>query len=103
MDAGFSSLAAQAQQQSTPLAFNFSRRYACDRCRGQKLRCNRDLMALASSPCLRCRKAKAECTIASSSSRREAGPGRGTRRRRLSSVSRDFSNTATTLGGPLPP
>ncbi|KAL2371750.1 hypothetical protein BDBG_08790 [Blastomyces gilchristii SLH14081] len=42
-----------------------SRRYACDRCRAHKLRCNRDLMATTNSPCLRCRKAKADCSIAS--------------------------------------
>ncbi|PGG95572.1 hypothetical protein GX51_08217 [Blastomyces parvus] len=42
-----------------------SRRYACDRCRAHKLRCNRDLMASTDSPCLRCRKAKVECSIGS--------------------------------------
>jgi hypothetical protein len=44
----------------------FQRRYACDRCRGHKLRCNRDPLASCSKPCQRCVKAKAECTISSS-------------------------------------
>ncbi|KKZ67409.1 hypothetical protein EMCG_06937 [[Emmonsia] crescens] len=42
-----------------------SRRYACDRCRAHKLRCNRDLMASTDGPCLRCRKARVECSIGS--------------------------------------
>ncbi|OJD16099.1 hypothetical protein AJ78_03679 [Emergomyces pasteurianus Ep9510] len=48
------------------MAPNNSRRYACDRCRAHKLRCNRDLMASTDSGCLRCRKAKAVCSIGSS-------------------------------------
>lgn len=44
----------------------FQRRYACDRCRGHKLRCNRDPMASRSKPCQRCTKAKVPCTIGSS-------------------------------------
>ncbi|KAH8590072.1 hypothetical protein B0O99DRAFT_691918 [Bisporella sp. PMI_857] len=95
MNVGFPPLAGQAQRQPAPMAFNFSRRYACDRCRGQKLRCNRDLMALADTPCLRCRKAKAKCTIASSSSRR--GTGTGPARGRSWDVSRGLPNTATIL------
>ncbi|KLJ08129.1 hypothetical protein EMPG_16418 [Blastomyces silverae] len=47
------------------MATTSSRRYACDRCRAHKLRCNRDLMATTNSPCLRCRKAKVDCSIAS--------------------------------------
>jgi hypothetical protein len=53
-------------QQSAPFAPTFSRRYACDRCRGHKLRCNRDLMTSTNTPCQRCRKARAKCTIGSS-------------------------------------
>lgn len=45
--------------------FNFSRRYACDRCRSHKLRCIRDPMS-TDSPCQRCRKAREICTIGSS-------------------------------------
>lgn len=41
---------------------NLSRRYACDRCRNHKLRCNRDFMS-PRSPCLRCRKARVNCTM----------------------------------------
>ncbi|OJD14364.1 hypothetical protein AJ78_05269, partial [Emergomyces pasteurianus Ep9510] len=48
------------------MAPNNSRRYACDRCRAHKLRCNRDLMASTDSGCLRCSKAKAVCSIGSS-------------------------------------
>ncbi|PGH06370.1 hypothetical protein GX51_02381 [Blastomyces parvus] len=47
------------------MATTNSRRYACDRCRAHKLRCNRNLMATTDSPCLRCRKAKVDCSIAS--------------------------------------
>lgn len=58
-----------AAKQRRPAAltppFNFSRRYACDRCRGHKLRCVRDQMT-TSSPCQRCRKAREKCTIGSS-------------------------------------
>ena len=43
----------------------FSRRYACDRCRGHKLRCNRDAMSSMTTPCRRCSKATAKCTISS--------------------------------------
>lgn len=57
---------------------SFSRRYACDRCRGHKLRCNRDLTASLESPCQRCRKAGAICTIGSGSSWRT--PGQSKRR-----------------------
>ncbi|KAI1174429.1 hypothetical protein F4777DRAFT_579984 [Nemania sp. FL0916] len=59
-------LTATAQQrQSAPAPpFNFSRRYACDRCRGHKLRCVRDHMS-TNSPCQRCRKAREKCTIGS--------------------------------------
>jgi hypothetical protein len=45
--------------------FNFSRRYACDRCRDHKLRCIRDHMS-ADNPCQRCRKARQKCSIGSS-------------------------------------
>lgn len=41
---------------------NLSRRYACDRCRNHKLRCNRDFMS-PRDPCLRCRKARVNCTM----------------------------------------
>jgi hypothetical protein len=61
--------------QATPRSFQkesfnpgiYSRRYACDRCRGHKLRCNRDATAPGNGPCHRCIKAKAQCTITSSS------------------------------------
>ncbi|PWY76059.1 hypothetical protein BO94DRAFT_208180 [Aspergillus sclerotioniger CBS 115572] len=39
-----------------------ARRSACDRCRGQKLRCVRPFQARGLSPCERCLKAGAECT-----------------------------------------
>lgn len=42
------------------------RRFACDRCRAHKLRCNRDPTASVSTPCIRCSKAKAKCTISPS-------------------------------------
>jgi len=57
--------AAASQRASTAAPpFNFSRRYACDRCRGHKLRCIRDQMS-TDSPCQRCRKAREKCTIGS--------------------------------------
>jgi hypothetical protein len=37
-----------------------SRRYACDRCRGHKLRCLRDI---GGDSCQRCLKAKVKCNI----------------------------------------
>lgn len=49
-----------------PLTASLSRRYACDRCRSHKLRCNRDLMTSTNSPCQRCRKARVKCTIGAS-------------------------------------
>jgi hypothetical protein len=42
-----------------------SRRYACDRCRGHKLRCHRDSSAPNNSPCQRCSKAKTSCIVSS--------------------------------------
>ena len=45
---------------------SLSRRYACDRCRGHKLRCDRDLTSPIDKPCHRCERARAECTITSS-------------------------------------
>ncbi|GAM33415.1 hypothetical protein TCE0_004r00291 [Talaromyces pinophilus] len=44
---------------------NLSRRYACDRCRNHKLRCNRDFMS-PRGPCQRCRKARVNCTMGTS-------------------------------------
>jgi hypothetical protein len=44
----------------------FQKRYAGDRCRGHKLRCNRDPSAPSSQTCQRCIKAKSDCTISSS-------------------------------------
>jgi hypothetical protein len=55
-----------SENQALWFSNGFQRRYACDRCRGHKLRCNRDPMASSSNPCQRCIKAKAECTISSS-------------------------------------
>lgn len=66
------------QEPSMAFTTSFSRRYACDRCRGHKLRCNRDLTASLESPCQRCRKAGAICTIGSGSSWRT--PGQSKRR-----------------------
>lgn len=40
-----------------------SRRFACDRCRAHKLRCNRDILASSNKPCPRCIKARAKCSI----------------------------------------
>ncbi|KAK5996030.1 Phomacin cluster regulator phmR [Cladobotryum mycophilum] len=60
---------AQTQEQTEQLpvvTVNLTRRYACDRCRIHKLRCNRDLMTTTNAPCQRCRKARAKCTIGSS-------------------------------------
>lgn len=41
------------------------RRFACDRCRTQKLRCERDTWRPSLMPCKRCRKAQMKCTISS--------------------------------------
>ncbi|OKL57286.1 hypothetical protein UA08_07564 [Talaromyces atroroseus] len=41
------------------------RRFACDRCRMQKLRCERDIWRPSLMPCKRCRKARMNCTISS--------------------------------------
>ncbi|KAH8691312.1 hypothetical protein BGW36DRAFT_400618 [Talaromyces proteolyticus] len=41
------------------------RRFACDRCRMQKLRCERDIWRPSLMPCKRCRKARMACTISS--------------------------------------
>ncbi|EED20603.1 hypothetical protein TSTA_038140 [Talaromyces stipitatus ATCC 10500] len=41
------------------------RRFACDRCRMQKLRCERDIWRPSLMPCKRCRKARIACTISS--------------------------------------
>jgi hypothetical protein len=41
------------------------RRFACDRCRKQKLRCERDTWRPSLMPCKRCRKAQMKCTISS--------------------------------------
>lgn len=41
------------------------RRFACDRCRMQKLRCERDMWRPTLRPCKRCRKALIPCTISS--------------------------------------
>lgn len=38
-----------------------SRRYACDRCRGQKLRCERRASGGTNTTCKRCAKARAQC------------------------------------------
>nr|A0A7M4BDQ2.1 RecName: Full=Transcription factor ffsR; AltName: Full=Cytochalasans biosynthesis cluster protein ffsR [Aspergillus flavipes]QOG08942.1 FfsR [Aspergillus flavipes] len=56
----------QSEQPPPPLTASLSRRYACDRCRSHKLRCNRDLMTSTNSPCQRCRKARVKCTIGAS-------------------------------------
>lgn len=40
-----------------------SRRFACDRCRAHKLRCNRDVLASINKPCPRCIKARVKCSI----------------------------------------
>lgn len=42
------------------------RRFACDRCRLQKLRCERDIWRPTLMPCRRCRKANICCTISTS-------------------------------------
>lgn len=42
------------------------RRFACDRCRLQKLRCERDIWRPTLMPCKRCRRANIGCTISTS-------------------------------------
>lgn len=46
-----------------------ARRYACDRCRGQKLRCDRGYGAGTNSPCKRCAKAHVTNCVTSTSAR----------------------------------
>ncbi|ETS76488.1 hypothetical protein PFICI_11875 [Pestalotiopsis fici W106-1] len=52
-------------QSSSAPSVNYSRRYACDRCRGHKLRCVRDHLTTEGA-CQRCRKAREKCTIGGS-------------------------------------
>jgi Fungal Zn(2)-Cys(6) binuclear cluster domain len=71
-----------------------SRRYACDRCRAHKLRCERDGGAGVLQPCRRCIKARVRCTT-----------GRALRTGRPSQVSKvtrapQSSSTQTSAGGP---
>lgn len=47
----------------TPGQLQQSRRFACDRCRMQKLRCERDIWSSPLMSCKRCRKRNLTCTI----------------------------------------
>jgi hypothetical protein len=52
---------------ATPAAEEYSvRRTACDRCRGQKLRCERSLTSETTSSCRRCLRARAACSTSNS-------------------------------------
>jgi len=65
-DAAVSAYEAVLRQDRHSLIEDDVRRFACDRCRGQKLRCERLRASLEeplrSAPCRRCLKAGAECT-----------------------------------------
>ncbi|KAI5194180.1 hypothetical protein AUEXF2481DRAFT_579126 [Aureobasidium subglaciale EXF-2481] len=65
-DAAVAAYEAVLRQDRQSLIEDDVRRFACDRCRGQKLRCERLRASLEeplrSAPCRRCLKARAECT-----------------------------------------
>ncbi|KAH3986959.1 phomacin cluster regulator phmR [Parastagonospora nodorum] len=95
-----------AVQRGTEVApqapFNFSRRYACDRCRGHKLRCIRDQMTV-DSPCQRCRKAREKCTIGSSTRPVPARLNRSSQGHKLPGATSSASLTTAAPALSMPP